>query len=228
MALAIENSVQSSRWGEGSMAPEIDALPYIDQQYGEPDLKAQVDALIEEEMKRSTKKPSDYLKDLPPAPAFLSGSISPALATEYERVATGQPMAPLDVSRYRLDPPPSHRRNDPVAWKAAVDNAKSQLEHQHVRLVNLELMLKFVPRVWNVHNHELEMVALRTSAAVQNHKKLIDEINRRRKADQVTAGATLHALEAEWLELIHKNMDIGTSCAQLEAEIATLKAQAAP
>lgn len=49
-----------------SNADIIDALPYIDDDYGNPAVKEEVDRLVEEEMRRSTKKPSDFLKDLPP------------------------------------------------------------------------------------------------------------------------------------------------------------------
>ncbi len=42
----------------------------------------------------------------------------------------GQPKPEMDTTRYRLDPPPLNRRNDISAWRAAVENAHSQLEHQ--------------------------------------------------------------------------------------------------
>lgn len=57
----------------------------------------------------------------------------PVLKADYERVRAGQPMAGLDIARYRLDEPPLNRRNDVAAWKSAVDNAHSQLEHQYNR-----------------------------------------------------------------------------------------------
>ncbi len=57
----------------------------------------------------------------------------PVLAKEYERVKAGQPMAALDTNRYRLDPPPLNQRHDVGAWKRALDNAHSQLEHQYNR-----------------------------------------------------------------------------------------------
>ncbi|CAK9137697.1 unnamed protein product [Ilex paraguariensis] len=55
-------------WSTG--AELIDALPYIDDDYGNPKVKEEVDRLVEEEMRRSSKKPSDFLKDLPPLPKF--------------------------------------------------------------------------------------------------------------------------------------------------------------
>jgi pre-mRNA-splicing factor SPF27 len=56
-------------------------------------------------------------------------------------------MAPLDTSRYRLDPPGPTKRNDFNAWKSALDNAHAQLEHQYLRILNLELLLKYGDKV---------------------------------------------------------------------------------
>ena len=56
-------------------------------------------------------------------------------------------MPALDTSRYRLEPPLANKKHDLGAWKACVDNAHSQLEHQYLRIMNLELMLKFGDKV---------------------------------------------------------------------------------
>ena len=56
-------------------------------------------------------------------------------------------MPPLDATRYCLDAPPASRRHDLAAWKTSVDNAHSQLEHQYLRIINLELMLKYGDKV---------------------------------------------------------------------------------
>ncbi|KAL6956407.1 Pre-mRNA-splicing factor SPF27 [Sarracenia purpurea var. burkii] len=53
-------------WSIG--AEIIDSLPYIDDDYGDPKVKEEVDRLVEDEMRRSSKKPTDFLKDLPPLP----------------------------------------------------------------------------------------------------------------------------------------------------------------
>jgi Breast carcinoma amplified sequence 2 (BCAS2) len=81
LALEYHGKAQATgHWRRGQEL--IDALAYIDPLT--PDAKAVVDALIEEEMRRSSKRQADYLKELPPLPpARFEGH--PALAAEYER-----------------------------------------------------------------------------------------------------------------------------------------------
>lgn len=55
------------------------------------------------------------------------------LETEYARVEAGEKMASMDTKRYNLDAPPAAKRNDYAAWRSALDNAHSQLEHQYNR-----------------------------------------------------------------------------------------------
>lgn len=55
-------------WSAGPDPDVVDALPYIDDDYGDPRVAAEVDRLVEEEMRRSTKKPADFLRELPPLP----------------------------------------------------------------------------------------------------------------------------------------------------------------
>lgn len=55
-------------WPGLSSAEVIDALPYIDDDYANARVKQEVDRLVEDEMRRSSKKPADFLNDLPPLP----------------------------------------------------------------------------------------------------------------------------------------------------------------
>ena len=68
--LMLEAPPSYGRQTSSSDAEIIDALPYIDDDYADPRVKLDVDRLVEEEMRRSTKKPADFLKDLPPPPKF--------------------------------------------------------------------------------------------------------------------------------------------------------------
>ena len=55
------------------------------------------------------------------------------LQAELARLRAGGAMEPLDLQRCLLEPPPLEKRNDFAAWKKALDNAHSQLEHQYNR-----------------------------------------------------------------------------------------------
>ena len=72
---------------------------------------------------------------------FHHSQESRVLQTEYARIKQGQAMEPLDTQRYKLAPPPLARQNDVGAWKKALENAHSQLEHQHNRCCAC-------PRLW--------------------------------------------------------------------------------
>ena len=108
-----------------------------------PDPGDKVKALIEQEM--GAMVPRDYLAHLP-APPALDFPENPMLAAEMRRMEAGQRMQPLDVSRYEVAPPEGALQRDPSAWRAALANARSQLEHQHNRLANLELLGEYGPR----------------------------------------------------------------------------------
>eukprot|EP00798_Chlamydomonas_sp_ICE-L_P014476 gene14476-20500_t len=174
----------------------IDALPYIDPLA--PEVKKQVDQLIEDELRRGGKKPSDFLKDLPamPTQAFEG---HPLLATEYERVKAKKEMPALDATRYMLNPPPQTLRNDIGEWKKALDNAGSQLEHQHLRILNLELMLKYGDKVWR--------------AQTQLDESLVIDVILICLLPHLT-GSELGKIEENYYSLVQKNFEIENACSR--------------
>ncbi|PNH01810.1 Pre-mRNA-splicing factor SPF27 [Tetrabaena socialis] len=110
----------------------IDALPYVD--HVPVELKPHVDALVEEEKRRSTKMPSDYLRELQPvrAPQFDE---HPVLKTEYERCVTphgvigtacdwclGPRTGPVQQQRpHRPGPGPGALASGAATWGDAAD-----------------------------------------------------------------------------------------------------------
>lgn len=192
----------------------IDALPYVDQQYNDPKMKAMVDALIAEEMK--TFRPSrDYLEPWPMyEPTFEA---NPMLQAEWMRVCDGKPMPKLDTQRYQLDPPPVSQQNDPDAWKRAIDNAKAQLENQSTRLGNLELLQQHGSKLWAAHLNQLEATAARLEREEQAVTEQIEALNRKRKAEQLKVGPVLAQMEDEWIRAIKKNVEIEAACLSKEA-----------
>ena len=179
-----------------------------------------------QQLASSTKTPEDYLAELPPARDLNPNKLSSLIRAELLRVSKGEAMPPLDASRYRLDPPPLERRGDAVAWRACLDNARSQLEHQGNRVVNLELALRFGARSAEANAaHSAAAAALLRSEAREALNR-VEGTNRRRKLEQEQAAESVAQQEERWVRGVRKCAEIAAACARLEEEVAALAAEA--
>ena len=94
-----------------------------------------------------------------------------------EHVGQGIKTQAIDVSRFRME-------NNQEA-KVAVDNAKAQLEYQHNRLVNLELMKQFGSNAWRISNFQLEGLVQSLQEQTRVLREQITSIHHQRQQEQV-------------------------------------------
>ncbi|XP_072336669.1 pre-mRNA-splicing factor SPF27 isoform X2 [Scyliorhinus torazame] len=181
----------------------VDALPYFDQGYDAPGVREAAAALVEEETRRY-RPTKNYLSYLP-TPDY-SAFETEIMRNEFERLAARQPMELLSMKRYELPAPSSGQKNDITAWQESVNNSMAQLEHQAVRIENLELMSQHGSNAWKVYN-----------------EKQIQDLNWLRKNDQLAAGSKLREMESNWVALVSKNYEIERAIVQLESEINKMK-----
>ncbi|KAJ8953788.1 hypothetical protein NQ314_007210 [Rhamnusium bicolor] len=165
----------------------VDALPYIDQGYDEPGVREAAFAMVEEECRRY-RPTKNYLEHFPPLNNRL-------------------PMETLSMKRYELPPPPSGKLNEVGAWTECVDNSQAQLEHQAVRILNLQLMLEY---------------------CFGELRQQLQEVNWQRKSLQTKGGEQLRALEAKWVSLVSQNYEIEQACCMAEEYITQVKQNPQP
>ncbi|XP_025728275.1 pre-mRNA-splicing factor SPF27 isoform X2 [Mirounga angustirostris] len=183
--------------GTGLVAGEVvvDALPYFDQGYEAPGVREAAAALVEEETRRyrPTKNYLSYLT----APDY-SAFETDIMRNEFERLAARQPIELLSMKRYELPAPSSGQKNDITAWQECVNNSMAQLEHQAVRIENLELMSQHGCNAWKVYNENLVHM-------IEHAQKELQKLS--------------------WVSLVSKNYEIERTIVQLENEIFQMKQQ---
>uniref|UniRef100_A0A3P9KBC2 Pre-mRNA-splicing factor SPF27 n=1 Tax=Oryzias latipes TaxID=8090 RepID=A0A3P9KBC2_ORYLA len=182
--------------GTASVAGEVfvDALPYFDQGYDAPGVREAAAALVEEETRRY-RPTKNYLSYLP-MPEF-SPFETEIMRNEFERLAARQPMDLLSMKRYELPAPTSGQKNDITAWQECVNNSMAQLEHQAIRIENLELMSHYGTNAWKVYNDNLAFMIELAQKELHKFRKKIQDLNWQRKNDQLAAGAKLRELESK-------------------------------
>jgi len=201
----------------------LDALPYIDAQYSDESME-EVDKLISAEMARSTKSPEEYLAELGLHRPSLR--VSALAQAEFARIEEGKPQPAVNMVRYKVEPPPEEEKNNLHAWKVAVDNAFAQVQSTKVRVTNLELSNKFGPNAWKLHAEQLQTLNSGVEERIQEVKQEIENINRKRKADQTKAGGKLEHLAQKWTASIQKTNELEAVCYLLEKDVKKLRKRA--
>ncbi|XP_045161716.1 pre-mRNA-splicing factor SPF27-like [Mercenaria mercenaria] len=200
----------------------VDALPYFDQGYDETGVRDAALALVEEETRRY-RPTKNYLEYLPSAQ--YNQFETEIMKTEFERLQTRLPMEMMNMKRYELPQPPAGKMTDVSAWNECVENSQAQLEHQALRILNLDLLQDYGSNAWKNYNDTLVKLLEQAQKQLADLKKKIQEINWQRKNEQTEAGAKLKDLENSWVGLVSKNYEIERACVEMEKELAELEKQ---
>ncbi|XKL68864.1 hypothetical protein PGB90_006633 [Kerria lacca] len=198
----------------------VDALPYIDQGYDEPGVRDAALHMVEEETRRF-RPTKNYLEHLPPLK--LNAFETEIMRREFERMQQRIPMEVLSMKRYELPTPPPGRISDIVAWNECVENSYAQLQHQLIRINNLELLSEYGCEIWKNEVQFILKSVNEVQAKLHSLRKQIQEVNWNRKNIQMQVGDKLKELETKWVTLVSKNYEIEQACAQLQRELNEMK-----
>mmetsp|Transcript_31837 Transcript_31837/g.77594 ORF Transcript_31837/g.77594 Transcript_31837/m.77594 type:complete len:214 (+) Transcript_31837:45-686(+) len=195
----------------------LDGLPYIDTEYADPKMREEVDRMIKEEMRMF--RPPDYLASLP-MPQTRGTSL--VVKDMFDRKSAPAKMK-FDSARYEIKPP---KGTDLKAWKGALDRARIQLEHQSARIVNLELMKRYGSNAWKGYADYLDEFEKIISKNLSEYQEESRELNRKRKATQMTIASSLVNSQNKFLEYAYKNNELHIVCLEMEKQVKKLRALA--
>mmetsp|Transcript_22522 Transcript_22522/g.31366 ORF Transcript_22522/g.31366 Transcript_22522/m.31366 type:complete len:229 (+) Transcript_22522:69-755(+) len=208
----------------------LDSLPYVDESVNDDATESQVKRLIQQEMR--SFQPPQYLSKYSNVSTNLFHN-HPLLQSEMDRIAKkieqeerGFPADNshrIDQTRYQLQPPPLNQKSDVQAWEKALNNAQAQLEHQYLRIENLELLQTYGANSWIQFNSFLDNTLKRLNTDLDETKKQLETVNLQRKNEQGACGTVIRNLESKRSELIHKNLQIEAACESLDEELRKLK-----
>ena len=195
----------------------ITSLPYIEAEYDTQELRSEANRLVRAEM--DTFTPPDYLGGI----AEVDLGLSKLVQQEIERIERGEELPSISMDRYRLPQPSTEQQGSETAWRSALDNAHAQLEHQHSRILNLELAKKFGTNAWRAHVNTLSSMQRTAERELSAKRRQCEELNVRRKTVQRQQGELITRLTRKRRELVGKNFALNRAIAEVEREVKRLR-----
>lgn len=193
----------------------VDALPYIDTQLGSTEVAQQVKALIDEEMGHF--EPRDYLESLPaPELPFLEGE---TMSKEFARLEAGQPFQGIDTERYKVDIPEGEQAQDHELWKKQAESLQMQLEYNRLRFTNLEMLDRWGNKAWIAHSCLVRATERIIGNETNGLRTTREEVNKKRKLDQISCGNELRKLNNELEQYVQDNSETVRALWGLEGEV---------
>jgi hypothetical protein len=217
--MAAEDGGHGLLFMENEQYSLVDALPYIDTQLGSTEVAQQVKALIDEEM--SHFEPRDYLSTLPePELPFLA---SDTMVKEFARIEAGQPFTGIDTGRYKVEAPDGADGQDHEHWKKQADNLNMQLEYNRLRCTNLEMLDRWGNKAWIAHSCLVRATERILGNEANGLRAAREEVNKKRKLDQISCGNELRKLNNELESYMSDNGEVHRALWSLEGEVERLK-----
>eukprot|EP01130_Rhizamoeba_saxonica_P018102 TRINITY_DN896_c0_g1_i1.p1 TRINITY_DN896_c0_g1~~TRINITY_DN896_c0_g1_i1.p1 ORF type:complete len:233 (+),score=73.25 TRINITY_DN896_c0_g1_i1:367-1065(+) len=192
------------------------SLPYIDGDV-DPQTRSAIQMMIEQEMTTFTP---DYL-DTPPVDIQFS---IPRIQEEWNKILENDGdyhLPEIDNERYTI-----HKPNDRQVevWEDAIKRAKIKLSHIYTSIENLELFDAYGTNSYVYNIEKLERNKELLQSVLEDYKKEVKSVNRKRHKEQKAAGKKLERLEQEWKQLVLSRKNIDDTIVQLEEEIAQKRA----
>ena len=89
----------------------------------------------------------------------------------------------------------------------------------------MELLQQHGAKLWVAQCNQLEASASQLGKAEAALAERIEQLNRKRKAEQLAAAPRLQEMQSSWVGLVKKNLEIESQSLALEAECAGLHEQ---
>merc|ERR1719277_639922 len=166
-------------------------------------------------------EPWDYLASLP-EPEFHVLS-SEVIGQELKRVRQGEPLTGVDPGHYKIEQPQGQLAQDHGAWRKAAEAAHMQLEYNRLRITNLEMLERWGSKAWVAHSSMARGLERVKANEVNQIKVGREEVNKKRKLDQISCGNELRKLGYELEQYVQDNYTVEIAVREMEIQVRRLR-----
>ncbi|KAL0482035.1 pre-mRNA-splicing factor SPF27 [Acrasis kona] len=191
----------------------IDALPYVDNELNDPVVQNTVRLMIEQEMSKIKFNKEEYVGHIAVPDWNFKGSTL-GLKEQFISDATTGAYLPI-----------SNRISENTTTYSANQRDAIQYEYNNISLINLQLSSRYASLAWKKFNSELEQTQQKLSHDINKIRADVDQMNRKRKLDQLKIKDKLELDNHEWMNLALNNVELERECEIVESQIKKLKVQ---
>merc|ERR1712187_745607 len=108
-------------------------------------------------------------------------------------------------------------------WKRQSENMQMQIEYNRLRQTNLELLERWGNKAWIAHSCLVRGLETILSSEANTLRATREEVNKKRKLEQISCGNELRKLNNELEQYVQDNAETDKAVKILEAEVDRLK-----